>query len=103
LTCAFCISPSPSLVILLRDAATDKEARNTFPLPKIIFDPSLILSLHFALLGLRLDEDAKRLKKELLLLLMQPKPLRNFIRQLTHLSEDGPLEPLGPSEQTRLL
>lgn len=36
----------------------DTEARNTFPLPEIIFDPSLILSPHVALLGLILADEA---------------------------------------------
>ena len=39
-------------------SATNKEARNTFPLPEIIYDPSLIFSLHVALLGLILADDA---------------------------------------------
>jgi hypothetical protein len=39
-------------------SATNKEARNTFPLLKIIYDPSLILSLHVTLLGLILTNDA---------------------------------------------
>jgi hypothetical protein len=34
------------------------EARNTFPLPEIIFDPSLILSPHVALLGLVFADNA---------------------------------------------
>jgi hypothetical protein len=40
-----------SSVILARRAAHIK-AKNTFPLPEIIFDLSLVLSLHVALLGL---------------------------------------------------
>jgi hypothetical protein len=35
-----------------------REARNTFPLPEIIFDPSLVLSPHVALLGLILADEA---------------------------------------------
>ncbi|CAG8980240.1 hypothetical protein HYALB_00009822 [Hymenoscyphus albidus] len=47
----------------MKDASTAqriayKEARNTFPLPEIIFDPSLILSPHVALLGLILADEA---------------------------------------------
>jgi hypothetical protein len=49
--------PIPFCSILLR-SATNKEARNTFPLPEIIYDPSLILSPHVALLGLILADDA---------------------------------------------
>jgi hypothetical protein len=37
---------------------TNKEARNTVPLSKIIYDPSLILSPNVALLGLILADDA---------------------------------------------
>ena len=39
-------------------SATNKKARNTFPLLEIIYDPSLILSPHVALLGLILADDA---------------------------------------------
>ena len=47
----------PSPFILARRAA-HREARNTFPLPEVIFDPSLILSLHVALLGLVFADNA---------------------------------------------
>jgi len=43
---------------LVRDALAHKETRNTFPLPEIIFDPSLVLSPHVALLGLILADEA---------------------------------------------
>src|SRR6516162_9325820 len=52
----FCLNP-----LLFHSPArslTNKEARNTFPLPEIIYDPSLILSPHVALLGLILANDA---------------------------------------------
>jgi hypothetical protein len=44
-------SNPPSSSILVR-RATYIEARNTFLLPEVIFDLSLVLSLHVALLGL---------------------------------------------------
>jgi hypothetical protein len=47
----------PSPIILARRAAY-REARNTFPLPEVIFDPSLILSPYVALLGLVFADNA---------------------------------------------
>jgi hypothetical protein len=49
-------SPLSSSILLRR--ATHIEARNTFPLPEIIFDPSLVLSPHVALLGLIFADNA---------------------------------------------
>jgi len=48
--CAF--SASPNHLLFYPRRATHKEARNTFPLPEIIFNPSPILSPHIALLDL---------------------------------------------------
>jgi hypothetical protein len=53
----FLIPNLPSSFILASNA-TNIEARNTFLLPEIIFDPSLILSPHVALLGLIFADNA---------------------------------------------
>jgi hypothetical protein len=50
--------PYFSLLVSPQITAIDTGARNTFPLPEIIFDPSLVLSPHVALLGLILDDTA---------------------------------------------
>ena len=55
---ALSTSSDPLLFRSPTRSATNKEARNTFPLPEIIYDPSLILSLHVALLGLILADNA---------------------------------------------
>jgi hypothetical protein len=46
------LTPSPLVIIYLR------EASNTFPIPEIIYDPSLILSPHVFLLGLIFADQA---------------------------------------------
>lgn len=51
-------SPDPLSSFTLARRATYIEARNTFPLPEIIFDPSLVLSPHVALLGLIFADNA---------------------------------------------
>lgn len=45
------------LWVLLHNALAYREARNTSPLPEIIFDLSLVLSLHVALLSLILANE----------------------------------------------
>ena len=49
---AFSYSPQPRSSFIPARHAANVDARNTFPLPEIIFDPSLVLSPHVALLGL---------------------------------------------------
>jgi hypothetical protein len=46
------LSVSPFLLYSFTRSITNKEAKNTFLLPKIIYNLSLILSLHVALLSL---------------------------------------------------
>lgn len=50
--------PSPTSSVLLCNVLAHRETRNTFPLPEIIFDPSLVLSPHVTLLGLLLADEA---------------------------------------------
>jgi hypothetical protein len=52
------LSRPPPFPISSPRYTTDIEARNTFILPEIIFDPSLILSPHIALLGLIFADNA---------------------------------------------
>jgi hypothetical protein len=51
-------SPTPSSPSLLARRAIHIEARNTFLLPEVIFNPSLVLSPHVALLGLIFADNA---------------------------------------------
>ena len=55
---SFLIPPYPPSPIILARRAAHIKARNTFPLPEIIFDPSLVLSPHVALLGLIFTDNA---------------------------------------------
>jgi hypothetical protein len=55
----FSPSPGGSLSFFIpAKRAAHIEARNTFPLPEIIFDPSLVLGPHVALLGLIFADNA---------------------------------------------
>jgi hypothetical protein len=55
--CTLSIFSDPLLFCSFTRSTTNKEARNTFPLPKIIYDPSLILNPHVTLLGLILADN----------------------------------------------
>jgi hypothetical protein len=52
----FSLDPLSSFILVRH--LTYIEARNTFPLPEIIFDPSLVLSPHVTLLGLIFADNA---------------------------------------------